>query len=342
MKRLVIFLTILALFLSACGPAEEAGVDQTVEKTKEEVTVEFKTPLPEPTEAQVVPTDTPVPPPPTRTPQPTAPPQPTPTPEPTSTPAPTTAGATEIPTPSPTVPPPTPTVPARPPVTDVMVEVPAGSFVMGSDTGDPEDRPAHEVDLPAFEIDKFEVTNADFASFVETTGYVTDAEKNGKKSWRDSFGDGEESHPVVRVTWNDAVAFCTWLDKRLPTEAEWEKAARGTESLSFPWGNAWDPSKANVKATGLRGTVVVGSFGAGASPYGAEDMTGNVGEWTADWYQPYPGNTSGDAYYGETCRVTRGGGWFDNEPQATTFTRNCADPNKTAIDELGFRCARFK
>lgn len=344
MKRLVVPLAILGLLLSACGPAAEGG--ETAQPTAKQVTVEFKTPLPEPTQAKVVPTNTPVPPPPTPTPMPTATFPPTPTPLPTSTPAPTpaeeTTKATKAPTPSPTVPTPSPTVPPPPPVTDMMVEIPAGPFIMGSDTGDPEDAPAHEIDLPAFEIDRFEVTNADFAAFVETTDYVTDAEKSGKKSWWDSFGDGKESHPVVRVTWNDAAAYCAWLDKRLPTEAEWEKAARGTEGLRFPWGNAWDPSKANVKATGLRGTVVVGSFGAGASPYGIEDMAGNAWEWTVNWYQPYPGNTVGDAYYGEICRVIRGGAWFDNEPQSTTFNRNCAEPNKTASDELGFRCVRPK
>lgn len=223
-----------------------------------------------------------------------------------------------------------------------MIEIPAGPFTFGSDSGDAEDAPAHKIDLPAYEIDKFEVTNADFAAFVQATGYETDAEKTGKKYWRDSFGEGEENHPVVRVTWNDATAYCTWLDKRLPTEAEWEKAARGTEGLRFPWGNEWDPSKANVKDTGLRSTVVVGSFGGGASPYDVQDMTGNVWEWTADWYQPYPGNTVGDVYYGEKCRVIRGGGWFDNEPQSTTFNRNCADPDITTTDELGFRCVRSK
>jgi len=306
MKRALLVLSVLTIVVG-CGPV----------------------PTPEPTA-----TPTPVPPPPTPTPRPTSTPLPTPTPQPTDTPVPTkeeTTAEAETPTPTPTAPP-------LPPVTDEMIEIPAGPFIMGSDTGDPEDAPAHDVDLPAFEIDKFEVTNADFAAFVEATGYASDAEKLGKKSWRDSFGDGMENHPVVRVTWNDAVAYCAWLDKRLPTEAEWEKAARGTEGLSFPWGNEWDPSKANVKATGLRSTVAVGSFGAGASPYGVEDMAGNVGEWTADWYRPYPGNTVGDAYYGEKCRVIRGGGWFDNEPQATTFTRNCADPDQTAIDELGFRC----
>jgi formylglycine-generating enzyme required for sulfatase activity len=264
--------------------------------------------------------------------------------------------ATPTPQPAPPTPtplPPTPTLEATaapeqteeselpaPSVTDIMIEISAGPFIMGSDEGDPEDTPAHEVDLPAFEIDKFEVTNTDFAVFAEETGYVTFAEKQGVSSWRDEWGIGEDNHPVVMVIWDDAQAYCEWLGKRLPTEAEWEKAARGDDGRSFPWGNEWDPNKADVKERGLRGTAAVGSFGDGASPYGVEDMVGNVGEWTADWYQPYPGNTTEDPYYGERFRVTRGGGWFDEEAQATTFNRNAADPNRTANDDLGFRCAR--
>jgi formylglycine-generating enzyme required for sulfatase activity len=264
--------------------------------------------------------------------------------------------ATPTPQPAPPTPtplPPTPTLeataapeqteepePPAPSVTDIMIEIPAGPFIMGSDEGDSEDAPVHEVDLPTFEIDKFEVTNADFAVFAEETGYVTFAEKQGVSNWRDEWGIGEDNHPVVRVIWDDAQAYCEWLGKRLPSEAEWEKAARGEDGRSFPWGNEWGANKANVKERGLRGTAAVGSFGDGASPYGVEDMVGNVWEWTADWYQPYPGNTTEDPYYGEQFRVTRGGGWFDEEAQATTFNRNAADPNRTANDDLGFRCVR--
>ena len=335
MKRLNMLglLAIASAVLIACAAQERTATPDAVPTATSPlamVEAETATPLPEPTQVGVVPTDTPVSSPPTPTPR------PTPTSLPTSTPAPTSADKeAKAPTPPPTVPP-------VPLVTDVMVEIPAGAFVMGSDAGDPEDAPAHPVDLQAFEIDQFEVTNADFDVFVRATGYVTDAERTEKKGWRDSFGEGQENHPVVRVTWNDAVAYCTWLDKRLPSEAEWEKAARGTEGYRYPWGNEWDAAKANTKASGLRGTVAVGSFGAGASPYGVEDLAGNVWEWTADWYQAYPGNTTFDAYYGEQCRVTRGGGWFDAEPQVVTFNRNCADPDRTAIDELGFRCARSK
>jgi len=226
-------------------------------------------------------------------------------------------------------------------VTDIMVEIPAGSFMMGSNVGDPEDKPAHTVDLPAYEIDRFEVTNADFATFVEATGYQTFAEKQNYQSWRDEWEVGvEDNHPVVMVTWDDATAYCEWLGKRLPTEAEWEKAARGDDGRTYPWGNEWDSAKVNMKDAGLRGTAAVGSFGDSASPYGVDDMIGNVWEWTADWYQPYPDNTTEDPYYGENFRVTRGGGWFDEKPQASTFNRNAADPTKTANDDLGFRCAR--
>lgn len=262
------------------------------------------------------------------------PPPPTPTPlPPTSTP--TVAEAAEAPEGTEE-----PAEPLPPPVTDIMVEIPAGPFTMGSDEGDPEDAPAHEVDLPAFEIDKFEVTNADFDAFSKQTGYATFAEKQGTRNWRDEWDVGEDNHAVVIVTWEDAQAYCEWLGKRLPTEAEWEKAARGEDGRRFPWGNEWDPQKGNVKERGLRSTAAVGSFGAGTSPYGVEDMVGNVWEWTADWYQAYPGNTAEDPYYGEQFRVTRGGGWFDEEPQATAFNRNAADPTKTANDDLGFRCAR--
>jgi formylglycine-generating enzyme required for sulfatase activity len=219
-----------------------------------------------------------------------------------------------------------------------MIEIPAGPFTMGSDTGESDEAPAHEVDLSAFEIDRFEVTNADFAQFVEATGYQTDAEKAGSsKNWRDD-AEGKDNHPVVRVSWNDAVAYCEWLGKRLPTEAEWEKAARGTEGWMYPWGDEWDPSKANVKDTGLRGTAAVGSFGAGASPYGVEDMAGNVWEWTADWYEPYPGSTYDSEYFGQKFRVVRGGGWFEMEDAVRTTNRDLTS-DTAANDDVGFRCA---
>jgi formylglycine-generating enzyme required for sulfatase activity len=220
-----------------------------------------------------------------------------------------------------------------------MVDIPAGPFTMGADRGNPDEGPAHQVDVPAFKIDKFEVTNADFAAFVKATGYQTDAENRGaSRVWRDEYKEGKDNHPVVRVTWNDAVAYCKWLGKRLPSEAEWEKAARGPEGFRYPWGNDWDATKVNGKESGLRGTTAVGSYP--PNGYGLFDMAGNVWEWTADWYQPYPGNSTPDQFYGEKFRVVRGGGWFEEGPQLVTYNRNAADPNTTANDDLGFRCAK--
>ncbi len=269
--------------------------------------------------ATVAPTATPVPMIDTSTPK---PPPPTPTPMRTPTPAPEATKG-----------------PAAPAVTDIMVEIPAGPFIMGNDTGAEDEAPAHEVDLPAFEIDKFEVINADFAQFVEATGYQTDAEKAVlSRTWRDTT-EGKDNHPVVYISWNDAVAYCQWLGKRLPNEAEWEKAARGEEGFIYPWGNEWDPAKANVKESGLRGTVAVGSFAEGVSPYGVFDMAGNVWEWTADWYEAYPGSSFQSPYFGEKYRVLRGGGWFESADFVRTTTRN-ATSDTAANDDLGFRCVR--
>ncbi len=310
MKKLLGAVLVLAFLTGAAGcQPQEAATESAPQEMATPVT-----PI-------VLATPTPKPPPPTPTPLP-----PTPTPAATAT---TAAGEPTV-TPAPTA----------PPVTDVMVKIPAGAFTMGSDKGNPEAGPPHQVDVPDFEIDKFEVTNADFGVFAQAAGYQTFAEQKGYTSWKDQAGAGKENHPAVMITWDDAVAYCKWAGKRLPTEAEWEKAARGQDGRTFPWGNDWDPTKANVKETGLRGTAAVGSFGAGASPYGVEDMAGNVWEWTADWYKAYPNNTTPDNYYGEKFRVTRGGGWFDEEAQVRSFNRNAADPTKTANDDLGFRCAR--
>jgi ribose transport system permease protein len=266
-----------------------------------------------PTPVRVLPTPTPVPPPPTPTPMPTV------------------AKATEGPGVA--------KVTEGPGVTDIMIKVPAGPFTMGSDKGAEGEAPAHQVDVPAFEMDKFEVINADFAKFVTATGYQTDAEKEKRtKTWQGAAG-GKDNHPVIFISWNDAAAYCQWLGKRLPTEAEWEKAARGTDGRTYPWGNEWDPSKANTKESGLRGTAAVGSYGAGASPYGIEDMAGNVWEWTADWYEPYPGSTYKSDYFGQKFKVLRGGAWFETPDFVRTTVRN-ANSVTAANDDIGFRCAR--
>jgi len=223
-----------------------------------------------------------------------------------------------------------------------MIAIPAGEFTMGSDHE--VERPPHPVSVAAFEIDKFEVTNEQFEKFVAETGYVTEAENAGDTSWR-YYAKDKANHPVVKVSWNDAQAFCEWAEKRLPTEAEWEKAARGTEERVYPWGDDWpgeqDDPKANAKDAGYRGTLIVGSFPDGASPYGVMDMAGNVAEWTSDWFQPYPGYPGGDGdaqYFGETFRAIRGGGWFDQDLVRTTA--RSASSETAANDDIGFRCAK--
>ena len=192
-----------------------------------------------------------------------------------------------------------------------LLYVPAGDFKMGSDSSvDTDEQPQHTVYLDAFWIDQTEVTNALFKKFIEATGYQTDAAKKGSgwvfdaatKDWYDTKGtdwqhprgsnsnlNGLANHPVVQVSWNDAQAYCQWAERRLPAEAEWEKAARGPsigsgDSRTYPWGNQLpDQTRLNYNQT-LDGTTPVGNYPTGASPYGALDMAGNVWEWVADWY----------------------------------------------------------
>ena len=305
-KSYLVVLVVLLALATSCGGGATPAPGPAEEETPGEAAVATPTPI------QIVPTPTPKP----------LPPTPTPTPTPTPAPAPTEGAE----------------VPTAPPVAEMMVEIPAGEFTMGNDGGDDDEKPAHTVTLEAFEIDMFEVTNADFAKFVEETGYQTEAEKAGEMGWR-AYAEDKDNYPVVKVTWNDADAYCQWAGKRLPTEAEWEKAARGEEGFIYPWGNEWDPAKVNAKESGFRGTVAVGSFAEGASPYGVFDMAGNVWEWMADWYQPYPGSTYQSEYFGEKFKVTRGGGWFQDANLVATANRSATDPS-AANDDLGFRCAR--
>lgn len=323
MKRtqvLWIVVIILTLLLVGCG-SEERTPPPTPAVSESDATTASEIAKGDSTAvllgATAVPTPIPVTPTPTPKPLP-----PTPTPRPTPTPAPVEEEAEEA-------------VPVKP-LTE-MVEIPAGPFAMGRDDGPDDEGPAHEVDLPTFYIELFEVTNAQFVAFVEDTGYTTDAEARGSSDWR-AYVEGKDNHPVVKASWNDAKAYCEWTDRRLPTEAEWEKAARGPEGLLYPWGNAWDPEKANVKEAGYRGTTPAGIFPDNVSPYGVHDMAGNVWEWTADWYQPYPGNTVPDEFYGEEFKVLRGGGWFDEQDQVLATNRSSTSP-EAANDDIGFRCA---
>ena len=313
----------IVLLISGCGGASSdrssgAAGDQTPGATF--------------TPVKIIPTDTPVPPP-------TLAPTPDPTLAPTSTAeGPTSEQEAETDTEAESE----AEALAEPEVERVegsgMATIPAGEFVMGSGQGD--EAPAHTVFVDAFEIDIFEVTNEQFAQFVEETGYQTDAESSNDPSpWSAYYQDGKEGYPVVKVSWNDAKAYCEWAGKRLPTEAEWEKAARGIDERVYPWGNDWDAAKLNSKESGFRGPLTVGSFPEGDSPFGLKDMAGNVWEWTDSWYQGYPQTTFNSNYFGETYKVLRGGGWFSEQDQVRTTKRNANSPD-AANDDIGFRCVR--
>jgi len=231
-----------------------------------------------------------------------------------------------------------------------MIRVPSGEFLMGSSEEDIhwaaktffsesldfyiEETPAHRVHLKAFEIDRHEVTVGEYQAFMKDTGHPAPRFMDDPKL-------NQTDQPVVGVNWQDAAGYCEWAGKRLPSEAEWEKAARGTDGRYYPWGNDPDPTRTNVrgKKDGYRYTAPVGAFPSNASPYGVLDMAGNVWEWAADWFQPYPGNTTPSDLYGKTFKVMRGGSWFSNMDLARTAVRGKLPPDQRQ-HYIGFRCAR--
>lgn len=233
-----------------------------------------------------------------------------------------------------------------------MVKVPNGEFVIGSNQVDKEakavqygdkrpwyanERPERTEKVKEFYIDKFEVTNRNYKEFVDET------KRPAPPHWvNGGFPEQMADHPVVLVTWQEAQDYCHWKGKRLPTEAEWEKAARGADGRQFPWGNDFDLKKVNTLGE-YGGTLPVGTLKDGASPYGAMDMAGNAQEWTADWYKAYPGNDFNDKEYGETLKVVRGGGWggmghYSLSVYVRAPFRNAAPP-EGRFDDVGFRCA---
>jgi len=215
-----------------------------------------------------------------------------------------------------------------------MVVVPAGEFIMGSDGPEAyeDEKPASKIFVPAFSIDKFEVTNARYRRCVEA-GACT-------RPVGQAYDDPTKAdHPVTVVSWKQAVAYCRWAGKRLPTEAEWEKTARGTDGRRYPWGDRFDGERANAGYT--NGTTAVGSYPQGASPYGAMDMAGNVWEWTASLYRPYPYDPSEgrEDLEARGARVNRGGSWYAGPKDARTSHRANAGHIYRRIADLGFRCA---
>ena len=228
-----------------------------------------------------------------------------------------------------------------------MVAIPAGVFIMGSDE-DEAASPAHKVYLHGFQIDATLVTNAQFERFVGDSGYKTAPAPSRRPGWRDFSTQARREHPVVYVSWHDAQAFARWAGKRLPTEAEWEKAARGgLETKQFPWGDElptdqvvnWN--KLQTKQDELP-TTTVGSFP--PNGYGLYDMAGNVWEWCADWYSDetyatiQTGNPAGPA--SGAYRVRRGASWNVREPFRLACSNRGAIPPDSYHPNVGFRFAR--
>lgn len=224
---------------------------------------------------------------------------------------------------------------------DGMVLVPAGPFTMGTDSADRQGdnvplgsddaRPQHTETTAAFFIDKLEVTNGDWKKFCQATNYPV------PPNWKNGiYPAGQDNFAVNHVSWYEAKAYAAWVGKRLPTEIEWEKAARGTDARKYPWGEGWNPGRVvwNVDYP-----QAVGQHPDGASPYGALDMAGNVAEWTSSWFLDYPNAPKKLPSYRDAYKVVRGGGFFGYESICQTWYREVAKPEARS-EWIGFRCAK--
>ncbi|MEZ0395527.1 MAG: SUMF1/EgtB/PvdO family nonheme iron enzyme [Anaerolineales bacterium] len=228
-----------------------------------------------------------------------------------------------------------------------FVRVPAGKFLMGSREDNPraydDEKPQHTLELPEFWMARFPVTNEQYAQFAESRH-----RKHPVKNWAQ-----RKKHPVVKVSWKDALDYCKWFEAtyrselkkrgltlRLPTEAEWEKAARGEYGNEWPWGNEFDPQKANTSESGRGDTAPVDAHPQGASPYGAEDMAGNVWEWTHTLTKGYPyrADDGREEEKSNESRVLRGGSWYGDQNSARCACRHHNLPDQRLVN-LGFRVA---
>jgi formylglycine-generating enzyme required for sulfatase activity len=211
-----------------------------------------------------------------------------------------------------------------------MIAVPGGMLRMGREEGDPFERPTHTVVVSPFLIDRTEVTNEQYEKFVQETGH------RAPTHWQSgTFARNEGKLPVVNVSWQDAADYASWAGKRLPTEAEWEFAARGTEARLYPWGSKWETGRANVRDGGSGRIVPVGSYPEGASKFGVLDLAGNVWEWTSSELTSYSNSSEVLA----PGRVIRGGAWDVPRDRATGTYRGVVQADRT-YDKTGFRCVK--
>lgn len=219
-----------------------------------------------------------------------------------------------------------------------MTYVPGGEFVMGSNTGDPLERPSHTVTVKPFFIDVYEVTRQDYAKFVRETGHPA------PPGWTNgNYPAGTDRWPATGVSWADANAYARWAGKRLPTEEEWEFAARGADGRRYPWGNDWKASAANAAATAYTRVDEVGARTEGVSPFGAYDMVGNAWEWTASDLSAYSGQLPTTLPSGASVirgKVIRGGCYLSNAEQATATFRRGWPPSGETYTDTGFRCVK--
>ena len=235
-----------------------------------------------------------------------------------------------------------------------MALVSAGYFVMGSNNGPDDEKPEHRFFVKSFLIDVLPVSNADFAKFLNARGlknhlgesFYDDDDRDARIHQQNSLWQadrGYATHPVNEVSWLGARNYCTWLNKRLPTEAEWEKAARGTDGRMYPWGNSKPDRNRALYGAAYNSSAPVDAFPEGASPYGVLDLSGNQWEWVSSAYRPYP-YSADDGRENQTpgpIRSTRGGGHDSSEDELTTTQRgrNLSRNPRAGHHNIGFRCA---
>lgn len=242
---------------------------------------------------------------------------------------------------------------------ETAIAVPAGTFLMGTNSlkSDIQNRPERNVMLPAYSIDKYLVTNSQYARYVAQTG------RRVPLNWNDGkFPPERVMHPVTMVSWFDAKEYCEWVGKRLPTEPEWEKAARGDDGRRWPWGNVMETKRLNTYYN-VGSTTAVGTYDNGVSPYGVYDMAGNVVQWVQDDFDPYPKSSASASIFAgkkqvvsdnpddrkkkvakfvvseEKYKVMRGGSWKGDPFSTSSYHRGYSWPNLTS-DFYGFRCAK--